>query len=86
MKRKFAGEHAHNGDKMLVKDGDSKLSRDGIHAKLAHKHWTGPWQVRVIEQPGLRYEEILKGRRIRGTVVPAANINIFHERPERLCL
>ena len=84
IKRNSSGEQAHVGDKVLVKEADSKLAREGIHAKLAHEHWTGPWRVTAIEQPGLSYQATLRGRRIRGRVVAAASMKIFHERPERL--
>ena len=67
-----------------MKEADSKAGK-GRHprAKLAHKHWTGSWQVTAVEQPALTYQASLRCRRIRGRTVPAANIKIFHERPER---
>ena len=43
--RQSPGERARVGDLMLVKEADSKLAREGTHAKLAHEHWTGPWRV-----------------------------------------
>ena len=36
------GEGARVGDMILVKEADSKMAREGTHAKLAHEHWTGP--------------------------------------------
>ena len=49
IKRKSTGEHVGVGDEILVKEADSKLAGDGIHAKLSHEHWTGPRQVTAIE-------------------------------------
>ena len=69
IKRKSAGKHVPIGDKVLMKEADSKPAREGIHAKLAHEHWTGPGQVTAIEQPGVSYQPTLKGRWIRGRVV-----------------
>lgn len=40
--RIFLGERAQVGDMVLVKEADSKLAREGTHAKLTHKHWAGP--------------------------------------------
>ena len=52
MKRNSSGEQARVEDTVLVKEAESKLVREGMHAKLAHEHWTGPWRVTAIEQPG----------------------------------
>lgn len=40
--RSFSDERVLIGDKVLVKEVDSKLLREGIDAKLAHGHWTEP--------------------------------------------
>ena len=82
--RHSSGERARVGDLMLVKEADSKMAREGTHAKLAHEHWTGPWQMTAIEQPGISYQATMSGRRIRRRTVSAANIKTFHLRPERL--
>jgi len=37
------------------------MAREGIHAKLAHEHWTGPWEVTAIEQPAQSYQATLRG-------------------------
>ena len=52
-------------DNVLVKEAASNLSRAGIHSKLAHEHWMGPWQVVRIIHPGLSCAVHLNGRSIR---------------------
>ena len=84
IKRSSSDLQTRVGDRVLIKEAPSKLGRDGIHAKLVHEHWTGPWRIPSIEQPGLRYQATMSGRRIRGRVVAAANVKVFHERPEHL--
>ena len=32
-------------DKVLVKEAESVMAREGIDHKLAHEHRTGPWEV-----------------------------------------
>ena len=36
--RHSSGERAGVGDVMLVKEADSKMAKEGMHAKLAHEH------------------------------------------------
>ena len=67
-----------------LKEKTSKLGRGGIHAKLVHEHWTGPWRTTPVEQPGLSYRATMRGRRIRGRGGLAAKLKIFHERPEHM--
>ena len=82
--RHSSGERARVRDLMLVKEACSKMVQEGRHTKLAHEHWTGPWQVTVIEQPGISYQVTMSGRRIRRRTVSAAYIKAFYLRPEHL--
>ena len=82
--RHSSGERARVGDVMLVKEADSKMVQEGTHAKLAHEHSMGPWQVTAIEQPGISYQVTMSGRRIRRRTVSAAYIKAFYLRPEHL--
>ena len=84
IQRSSSGEQTQVGNRVLVKEAASKLGRDGIHAKLAHEHWTGPWRITSVEQPGLSYQATMRGRRIRGRRVLADKLKIFHERPEHM--
>ena len=84
MKRSSSGQETGVGDRVLIKEVANKLGREGLHATLAHEHWTGPWRITSIEQPGLSYQATMSGRRIRGRVVPAANIKVFLKRPEHM--
>ena len=45
IKRKSPGAKAQVGHKVLVRESASTLHRDGIHPKMAHDHFTGPWVV-----------------------------------------
>lgn len=38
---------------MLIKEADIKMGREGTHAKLTHEQQTRPWQLGVIDQPGV---------------------------------
>ena len=78
------GAHVKIGDNVMVKEAASTLSREGIHSKLTHECWTGPWQVVRIIHPGLSYVVHLNGRSIRKRMVSAADIKPFHERPVEL--
>ena len=81
--RASPGEQAKVGDNVLEKEAASTLSREGVHSKLAHEHWTGPWQI-VRVDPGLSYAVHLNGRSIRKRMVSAADIKPFHEYPVEL--
>ena len=35
-------EQTRVGNRVLITEAASKRGREGIHAKLAHEHWTGP--------------------------------------------
>ena len=59
------------------------MAREGIHHKLAHEHWTGPWEVTEVVLPGLSYIT-MNGRGIRRRRASAANIKMFHLRPDDL--
>ena len=83
-RRPSSDQQTRVGDRVLIKEAASKLRREGIHAKLSHQHWTGPWRITSIEQPGLSFQATMSGRRIRGRVVSAATLKVFHERPEHM--
>lgn len=68
----------------LVNEADINLARAGIHKKLAHEYWIGPWRVAAIEQPGFSYHAALRGRWIRGRALSATIMKMFYVGPERL--
>lgn len=70
--RKSPGEWARVGDLVLIKEVDGQVAREGIHTKLAHEYWTGPWEMIAIEQPGPSCQATLSGRRIRMRPVSSA--------------
>ena len=82
--RASPGRQARIGEYVLVKKEASTLSREGVLSKLAHEHWTGPWQEVRIIHPGLSYAVHLNSRSIRKRMVSAADIKPFHERPVEL--
>ena len=45
MKRSSSREQTRVGNRVLIKEAASKLGREGIHAKLAHEHWTGRGEI-----------------------------------------
>ena len=59
------------GDKVLVRESASTLHRDGVHPKLAHDHFTGPWNVVNVVRAGLSFTIRLHGRQIRQRTVAA---------------
>lgn len=69
------------GDKVLVKESASTLYRDGVHPKLAHDHFTGPWQVVNVVREGLSFTVRLHGRQIPQRTVAATDFKPFHSRP-----
>ena len=71
-------------DQVLVKEAESVMARKGIHHKLAHEHWTRPWEVTEVVLPGLSYIVTMNGRGIRRRRASAANIKMFHLRPDDL--
>ena len=77
--RRYSGECAQGGDLMLVKEADSNMVRKGTHLIIAYEHWTGRWQVTTTKQPAISYQVTMRGRRMT-----AANIALFHVRPEHL--
>lgn len=82
--RTSPGAKAEVGDKVLVKEADSTLHRDGLHPKLAHDHFTGPWEVINVVREGLSFTVRLHGRQIRQRSVAASDIKPFHVRPPHL--
>ena len=63
--RTSVGTRVVVGDKVLVKEAESVMAREGIHHNLAHEHWTGPWEVTEVVLPGLSYIVTMSGRGIR---------------------
>ena len=82
--RASPGGQSRIGDYVLVQEAASTLSREGVHSKLAHEHWTGSWQVVRNTRPGLSYVVHLNGRSTKKKIVSAAGIKPFHERPVEL--
>ena len=72
--RTSVGTRVVVGDKVLVKEAASVMAREGIHNKLAHEHWTGPWEVTEVVLPGLSYIVTMYGRGIRRRRASASNI------------
>ena len=72
------------GDKVLVKEAESVMAREGIHHKLAHEHWTGPWEATEVVLPGLSYIVTMNGRGIHRRQPSASNIMMFHMRLDDL--
>ena len=60
-----AGVKAKRGYLVLVHESDSTLGNEGVHRKLVHEKWTGPWTVTAVITPGLCYQVVLNGRQIR---------------------
>ena len=82
--RTSAGTRVVVGDKVLVKEAESVMVREGVHHKLAHEHRTGPWEVTEVVLPGLSYIVTMTGRGIRRRRASASNIKMFHSRPDDL--
>ena len=58
------------------------LHTDGVHAKLNHNRWTGPWTVTALITPGLCYCIALQGRRERVRREGTYNKAPDHTRPK----
>ena len=82
--RASPGTRAQNGDKVLVRESASTLHRDGVHPKLSHDHFTGPWTVVNVVRAGLSFTVRLNGRHIRQRTVVASDIKPFYSRPLHL--
>lgn len=79
--RTSPGAKAIVGDKVLVRESASTLYRDGVHPKLAHDHFTGPWVVVNVVRVGLSFTVRLHGRHVRQRTVAASDIKRFYSRP-----
>ena len=77
--RRYSGECARGGDLVLVKEADSKVVRKGTHLNIDYEHWTGRWQVITTKQPAISYQATMRGGRMT-----AANIKLYHVRPEHV--
>ena len=82
--RTSPGARAQVGDKVLVKESASTLYRDGVHPKLAHDHFTGPWKVVNVVRAGLSFTVRLHGRHVRQRTVVASDMKQFYSRPVEL--
>jgi len=82
--RQSPGTKAKVGDKVLVKESASTLHRDGVHPKLAHEHFTGPWEVVNVTQRGLIFTVRLNGRQVRQRNIAPSDIKPYHRRPLEL--
>ena len=75
------------GDKVLVKEAESVMAREGVHRKLSHEYWTGPWKVTEVVLPGLSYIVTMNARgihrrrasvaKIRTTSVTISKMNLL---------
>ena len=68
----------------MVQESDATLSKEGVHPKLVHEKWTGPWKVASIVTPGLCYRVVLNGRQIREHRASAAHMKPFYVRSANL--
>ena len=55
IRRAAAGTRAKRGDPELGKRVKAVLAKKGMHPKLSHEHWTGPWEVKEFFIPGLSF-------------------------------
>ena len=53
IQRASDGTKAKKGDLVMVQEADSTLWLEGVHRKLVHKKWTGPWKISALVTPGL---------------------------------
>lgn len=81
--RASPGTKAKTGDK-VVKEAASTLHGDGLHPKLAHDHFTWPWEVVNAIRQGLSFTIRPNGRQLRQRSLTASDIKPFHFRPAEL--
>jgi len=84
--RESPGAKTQVGDLVLVRETPVSIYRDSLHPKLAHEHFTGPWNVVNVVLARLCFTVQLNGRRIRQRRVVAADVKPFHQRPAQLQL
>ena len=84
--RTAPGAKAKAGDYVLVRKSVASLQKEGPHPKLAHDHFSGPWQVVEVIRPGLTFAVTLAGRQTRRRNVAATDIKPFHSRSKDLKL
>ena len=82
--RHSSGAKAKEGDLVMIQESDATISKEGVHLKLVHEKWTGPWKVVSTVTPGLCYRVVLKGRQIRERRASAAHMKPFYVRPANL--
>ena len=69
------------GDLVMIKEPDSLLAGQGVHAKLSHDHWTAPRKVVGIPRLGPSLVVNLNGHSIGRRTVLVANVKLFYLRP-----
>ena len=82
--RTSVGTRVVVGDNVLVKEAESVMARKGIHHKLAHENWTGPWEITEVVLPGLSYTVAMNARGIRRRRESAVNTKLSLLRPDDL--
>ena len=60
------------------------MAREGIHHTLAHEHRARHWEVTEVVLPTLSYIVMMNWRGIRRRRASAANMKMFHLRPDDL--
>ena len=53
IQRASDGTKEKRGDLVTVQEADSTLWLEGVHRKLVHEKWTGPWKISAIITPSL---------------------------------
>ena len=79
--RTSTGTRVKQGDLVLLKESDSALHNDCVHAKLTHDRRTEPWTITAVITPGLCYRVTLQERRERMRPAAASHIKPYHIRP-----
>ena len=79
-----ASAKPRKGDLVMVQEADSTLWHEGVHRKLVHEKWAGPWKVSAVITPGLCYHVVLNGSQVRERWAAAFYIKPFHFRPPGL--
>ena len=78
--RESAGNVAHTGDLVLVKESSSNIERNGSGDKLEHERRTGPWRITKVLNAGLIIEVVMEGRSTRTRHIFPGGFKPFHVR------
>ena len=68
-----------------MRESDSTLGNEGVHRKLVHEKWTGPWKVTASIASGLCYQVVMNGRQIRERRAAASHLKPYNVRPTGFC-